>query len=166
VPVKRNKKICSLPPKAMAMCVSWTAVFRRARTRDKGRITKTIYYAKAGRGETIAKLDLELVPTQASGKNLFCCFLTRRSRRLSGRLSDRKPLVTDDRGRVTLPMPWAGRYGFKSLTSTRNPAAAVRKSLAVPDTYRPYHSYSKPDCAGPTRPNRRTLIAKETLAYL
>lgn len=42
--------------------------------KDEGGITKTIYYAKAGRGETIAKLDLELVPTQASGKNLFCCF--------------------------------------------------------------------------------------------
>jgi hypothetical protein len=83
--------------------------------KDKGGITKTIYYAKAGRGETIAKLDLELVPTQASGKNLFCCFLTRRSRRLSGRLSDRKPLVTDDRGRVTLPMPWAGRYVLSHL---------------------------------------------------
>ena len=51
--------------------------------KDKGGVTKTIYYAKAGRAETTAKLDLELVPIQASGKILFCCFLTRRSRRLS-----------------------------------------------------------------------------------
>ena len=33
---------------------------------DKGGTTKTIYYAKHGRSETAAKLDLELVPAEAN----------------------------------------------------------------------------------------------------
>jgi hypothetical protein len=41
---------------------------------EKGGITRTIYYAKAGRSETNAKLDLELVPTVAEGNNLVLLF--------------------------------------------------------------------------------------------
>jgi hypothetical protein len=70
------------------------------------------------------------VPTQASGKNLFCCFLTRRSRRLSGRLSDRKPLVTDDRGRVTLPMPWAGRYVLEVTYFDEKPGSSGEEKFS------------------------------------
>jgi hypothetical protein len=41
---------------------------------EKGGITRAIYYAKAGRSETNAKLDLELVPTVAEGNNLVLLF--------------------------------------------------------------------------------------------
>jgi hypothetical protein len=41
---------------------------------EKGGITRTIYYAKAGRSETVAKLDLELVPTAAEGNTLVLLF--------------------------------------------------------------------------------------------
>jgi len=36
--------------------------------KEKGGKTRTIYYAKHGRSETAAKLDLELVPTEPNGK--------------------------------------------------------------------------------------------------
>jgi len=42
---------------------------------QKGGVTKTIYYAKAGRAETAAKLDLELVPTKPNGNALVLTFL-------------------------------------------------------------------------------------------
>jgi hypothetical protein len=42
--------------------------------KEKGGVTKTIYYAKAGRAETAARLDLELVPT-APGGNAFVLML-------------------------------------------------------------------------------------------
>ena len=41
---------------------------------EKGGITRTIYYAKAGRSETVAKLDLELVLTVAEGNTLVFLF--------------------------------------------------------------------------------------------
>ncbi len=43
--------------------------------KEKGGATKTIYYAKAGRSETAAKLDLELVPTEANGNTFVLIFL-------------------------------------------------------------------------------------------
>ncbi len=42
---------------------------------EKGGTTKTIYYAKHGRSETAAKLDLELVPAEANGKTFVLIFL-------------------------------------------------------------------------------------------
>ena len=81
---------------------------------EKGGITKTIYYAKVGRSETAAKLDLELVPTQANSKNFVLLFfkapLAKAELTIIGPAKWEKPLVTDEQGRVTLPMPWAGRY--------------------------------------------------------
>ena len=41
---------------------------------EKGGTTKTIYYAKHGRSETAAKLDLELVPTASNGNMLVLIF--------------------------------------------------------------------------------------------
>ena len=41
---------------------------------EKGGTTKTIYYAKAGRAEPAAKLDLELVPTSANGNTFVLLF--------------------------------------------------------------------------------------------
>ena len=42
--------------------------------KEKGGVTKTIYYAKVGRSETAAKLDLELVPTETNGKSFVLVF--------------------------------------------------------------------------------------------
>jgi hypothetical protein len=57
--------------------------------KEKGGVTKTIYYAKAGRSETAAKLDLELVPTQVNGKTFVLLFSARRWPKPSSRSSVR-----------------------------------------------------------------------------
>ena len=81
---------------------------------EKGGATKTIYYAKHGRSETAPKLDLELVPAEANGKTLVLIFLgsplAKAEVTIIGPSKWEKPLITDQQGRVTLPMPWAGRY--------------------------------------------------------
>ncbi len=81
---------------------------------DKGGTTKTIYYAKHGRAETAAKLDLELVPAEANGKTFVLIFsgspLPKAELTIIGPSKWEKPLTTDEQGRITLPMPWAGRY--------------------------------------------------------
>src|SRR6185295_10017306 len=81
---------------------------------EKGGITKTIYYAKHGRLETTAKLDLELVPTQPNGNILVIIFrgspLAKAELTIIAPSKWEKPLTTDEQGRVTMPMPWAGRY--------------------------------------------------------
>ena len=81
---------------------------------DKGGITKTVYYAKHGRLETAAKLDLELVPAEAIGKTFVLIFLgsplAKAELTIIGPSKWEKPLITDEQGRVTLPTPWAGRY--------------------------------------------------------
>jgi len=86
--------------------------------KEKSGITKTIYYAKAGRAETAAKLDLELVPTTANGKSFVLLFLNAPLRKaeltIIGPPKWEKPLVTDEQARVTLPTPWAGRYVLES----------------------------------------------------
>ncbi len=82
--------------------------------KEKGGATKTIYYAKAGRTETAAKLDLELIPTAPNGNTLMLVFhgapLPKAEVTLVGPSKWQKPLVTDDKGQITLPTPWSGRY--------------------------------------------------------
>ena len=82
--------------------------------KEKGGRTKTIYYAKAGRSETVAKLDLELVPTIANGNTFVLLFfgspLPKAELTIIGPPKWEKPLTTDDQGRVILPTPWVGRY--------------------------------------------------------
>jgi len=82
--------------------------------RQKGGATKTIYYARAGRSETFFKLDLELVPTAANGNTFVLFFsgaaLPKAELTIIGPPKWEKPLVTDERGYVTVPTPWAGRY--------------------------------------------------------
>ena len=82
--------------------------------KEKGGATKTIYYAKHGRSETVAKLDLELVPTDTNGNTFVLVFLgaplAKAELTIIGPPKWEKPLVTDEQGRITLPMPWAGPY--------------------------------------------------------
>lgn len=81
---------------------------------DRGGKTRTIYYAKAGRAETAAKLDFELVPTSANGKEFTLLLrgapVAKTELTLFAPSKWAKILETDDNGRVTLPTPWAGRY--------------------------------------------------------
>jgi hypothetical protein len=81
---------------------------------EKGGITRTIYYAKTGRSETSAKLDLELVPTAAEGNTLVLLFygvpLAKTEVTVIGPPKWEKHLTTDDQGRITMPTPWSGRY--------------------------------------------------------
>jgi uncharacterized GH25 family protein len=81
---------------------------------EKGGTTKTIYHAKHGRSETSANLDLELVPAEANGSTFVLIFLgsplPKAELTIIGPSKWEKPLTTNEKGRVTLPMPWAGRY--------------------------------------------------------
>jgi hypothetical protein len=81
---------------------------------EKGGITRTIYYAKAGRSETAAKLDLELVPTAAEGNTMILLFygvpLAKTEVTVIGPPKWEKHLTTDDQGRIAMPTPWSGRY--------------------------------------------------------
>lgn len=82
--------------------------------KEKGGATKTIYYARAGRAETAAKLDLELVPTAANGDTFVLMFLgaplAKAEVTIVGPPKWQKPLTTNDKGQATVPTPWAGRY--------------------------------------------------------
>jgi hypothetical protein len=82
--------------------------------KEKGGATKTIYYAKAGREETAAIIDLELVPTVPAGNTFVLMFfgkpLPQSEVIIVGPPKWQKPLTTNDDGQVTLPTPWAGRY--------------------------------------------------------
>ena len=81
---------------------------------EKAGVTKTVYYAKHGRSETAAKLDLELVPNAANGNTFVLVFLgapiAKAELTIIGPPKWEKPLVTDEQGRITLPMPWSGPY--------------------------------------------------------
>ncbi len=87
--------------------------------KEKGGATKTIYYAKAGRAETAAKLDLELVPTAPHGSSMVLLFrgapLPKAEITIIGPAKWQKPLTTDAQGRVTLPTPWTGRYVIEMI---------------------------------------------------
>ncbi|MEX0803696.1 MAG: hypothetical protein WD688_10325 [Candidatus Binatia bacterium] len=82
--------------------------------KDKGGTTRTIYYAKAGRSETVARLDLELVPTTSNGNVFVLSFrgapLPKTSVTVFGPPKWEKPIETDEQGRITVPSPWSGRY--------------------------------------------------------
>jgi hypothetical protein len=95
---------------------------------EKGGRTKTIYYAKAGRSETVAKLDLELVPTEANGKQFVLLFfgspLPKAELTIIGPSKWEKPLTTDEKGGITLPTPWAGRYVLEVIYFEAKPGGS------------------------------------------
>ena len=80
----------------------------------EGGKTRTVFYARAGRSETVGKLDLELVPTTANGNTFVLLFrgapLSKTSVTVLGPPKWEKPLRTDEEGRITAPTPWAGGY--------------------------------------------------------
>ena len=76
--------------------------------------TKTVFYAKSGRSETQAVLDLDLIPVAANGSTFTLQLrgqpLAKADVEVFGPPKWQKSLRTDDQGRVTLETPWAGRY--------------------------------------------------------
>jgi uncharacterized GH25 family protein len=99
--------------------------------KEKGGSTKTIYYAKHGRSETVAKLDLELIPTTANGNVFVLMFqgapLAKAEVTIIGPPKWEKPLVTDEQGRVTLPLPWAGSYVLEITYFDEKPGSGKEK---------------------------------------
>lgn len=85
----------------------------RDNQREGGK-TRTVFYARAGRSETVGKLDLELVPTTANGTTFVLLFrgapLPKTTVTVLGPPKWEKPLRTDEQGRITVTTPWAGRY--------------------------------------------------------
>jgi hypothetical protein len=114
LPVKRNDNNLAINAKGRGDLRFVDSSVPAREDKEKGGATKTIYHAKAGRAETAAKLDLELVPTVANGNIFVLIFsaapLPKAELTIIGPSKWEKPLVTDEQGRVTLPTPWAGRY--------------------------------------------------------
>ena len=114
LPVKRNENNLEIAVKGSGDLRLVENSMPAREDKEKGGRTRTIYYAKAGRSETAAKLDLELVPTAANGNTFVLLFfgspLPKAELTIIGPPKWEKPLTTDEQGRVTLPMPWAGRY--------------------------------------------------------
>ncbi len=94
---------------------------------EKGGVTKTIYYAKAGRSGTAAKLDVELVPVKADANEFT--LLLRGAPVVKTELTVYAPpkwekkLTTDDRGRISVPTPWAGRYVIETVYFETKPGS-------------------------------------------
>jgi hypothetical protein len=112
--VKRNENNLEFPTKGRGDVRLVEDSMAPREDNEKGGLTKTIYYAKAGRSETAAKLNLELVPTRPDGNTLALMFhgasLPRAEVIVVGPPKWQKTLVTDEKGQITLPTPWAGRY--------------------------------------------------------
>jgi hypothetical protein len=114
LPVKRNDNNLEINAKGRGDVRFVDSSVPPREDKEKGGTTKTIYYAKAGRTETAAKLDLELVPTAANGNTFVLLFfaepLPKTELTIIGPSKWEKPLTTDDKGQVTLSTPWVGRY--------------------------------------------------------
>ncbi|MSP38015.1 MAG: DUF4198 domain-containing protein [Deltaproteobacteria bacterium] len=94
---------------------------------EKGGTTKTIYYAKAGRTESTAKMDLELVPAKANGNDFKLLLreapLAKIEITVYGPPKWEKKLTTDDQGRITVPTPWQGRYVIEIIYFENKPGS-------------------------------------------
>jgi hypothetical protein len=101
--------------------------------KEKGGSTRTVYYAKAGRSETAAKLDLELVPTTSNANSFVLLFrgapLSKTAVTVYGPPKWEKPLETDEQGRITVLPHGRGDTCSKSFISTRRPENLPAKSL-------------------------------------
>jgi hypothetical protein len=128
LPIKRNENNLEFQVKGRGDVRLVENTMPPREDKEKGGATKTIYYAKAGRSETAAKLDLELVPTTPNGNTLILLFysapLAKAEVTLVGPSKWQKPLVTDDKGQITLPTPWAGRYVLEVTHFEKKPGGA------------------------------------------
>jgi hypothetical protein len=128
LPIKRNENNLEIRVKGSGDLRLMENSIPPREDKEKGGRTKTIYYAKAGRSETVAKLDLELVPTEANGNRFVLLFfgspLPKAELTIIGPSKWEKPLTTDEKGWVTLPMPWAGRYVLEVIYFEEKPGGS------------------------------------------
>jgi hypothetical protein len=133
LPVKRNENNLEIQVKGRGDVRLVENSMPPREDKEKGGATKTIYYAKAGRSETAAKLDLELVPSAPNGNTLVLMFhgapLPKAEVTLVGPSKWQKPLVTDDKGQITLPTPWAGRYVLEVTHFDEKPAGGGNENF-------------------------------------
>jgi hypothetical protein len=105
LPVKRNENNLETSVKGKGDLRLVENSMPAREDKEKGGRTKTIYYAKAGRSETVGKLDLELVPTEANGNIFVLLFfgspLPKAELTIIGPPKWEKPLTTNEQGRVT-----------------------------------------------------------------
>jgi uncharacterized GH25 family protein len=96
--------------------------------RRAGGRTRTVFHAKAGRSETAAALDLELTPLAPEGNEFVLLFrgapLPKATVTVIAPPRWEKTLRTDDAGRVTLALPWAGRYVVEAAHVEEQPGGA------------------------------------------
>lgn len=97
----------------------------------KGGKGRTVFHAKAGRTETVSKLDFEIVPT-APNANTFVLKLNgqavpKTEVTVFGPPKWSKVLHTDAEGRFSITTPWKGRYVIETAyqDSTAGEAAGV-----------------------------------------
>lgn len=103
----------------------------REDTRAGGK-TKTVFHAKAGRRDTQAVLDLELIPVTANSSTFTLLLrgqpLAKAQVQVFGPPKWEKSFRTDDQGRVTLQTPWAGRYVVEVVHIEEKPGEAGGKA--------------------------------------
>lgn len=82
--------------------------------KTKGGKSRTVFHAKAGRTETSAKLDFEIVPTAPNANTFVLTFngkpLPKTEVTVFGPPKWSKVLHTDAEGRFAITTPWKGRY--------------------------------------------------------
>ena len=133
LPVKRNDNNLEINVKGRGDVRFVDSSVPPREDKEKGGATKTIYYAKAGRAETAAKLDLELVPTAPNGNTFVLMFLgaplPKAEVTLVGPSKWQKPLITDDKGQIMLPTPWAGRYVLEVTHFDEKPGSSSEEKF-------------------------------------
>ena len=98
----------------------------------------------------------ELVPTTANGKGFVLLFfnapLPEAEVTIIGPSKWEKPLVTDEQGRVALPMPWAGRYVLEVTYFDEKPGGSGEEKFS---RTRHISSLSFTQSTGLTWPDKR-----------
>lgn len=82
--------------------------------KKQGGKSRSVFNAKAGRAETAAKLDLELVPAAPNSNTFVLTFkgkpVPKTEVTVFGPPKWSQSFHTDEQGRITISTPWQGRY--------------------------------------------------------
>jgi len=132
LPVKRHENNLEIAVKGEGDLRLVDSSMAPREDKEKGGTTKTIYYARAGRSETSAKLALEIVPLKANSNQFIVLFagtpLPKAEVTVAAPPKWEKRLTSDDQGRITVPMPWAGRYVMEVIHFDEKPGSGGEKA--------------------------------------